>query len=230
MPAIYRIRNTVDGRVYIGQAINFKKRKARHLWELRCGRHSNYHLQRAWAKYGEATFVFEMIVGGLAPKELTAEEQRQIDAHQASDPEHGYNIAPAAGSNLGLKYSVESRQRMSRAQKGRTFTDEARRRISEALKGRKRSQQAIEKQRAAMRLVAHTPEWNAAISAAHNARSSAQPLTAFGKSQYVNDWAREYGMNPATLRNRLYRSGMTLEKALTTPSQRGFRKDLHPSA
>lgn len=116
---------------------------------------------------------------------------------------------------------------MSAAQKGRTFTEEARKRIAATLTGRKRSAAAIAKHKIAMKDVPHTPEWNAKISAAHNERHGAAPLTAFGKTQHVNDWAREYGLNAGTLRNRLRRSGMTLEQALTAPNHRGRRKDIH---
>jgi group I intron endonuclease len=226
MGAIYRIRNVVDGKVYIGQAVKFEKRKARHLWELRTGRHSNEHLQRAWLLHGEENFVFEVLADNLAREVLVAEEQRHIDAFRSADCLFGYNKSPAAGSNVGVKYSEASRLRMSAAQKGRTFTDDARRRIAQTLTGRPRSQQAIEKHRIAMKDVPHTAEWNARISAAHNQRSGALPLTAFGKTQHINDWAREYGLNAGTLRNRLKRSGMTLEQALTAPKHKGRRKDI----
>jgi group I intron endonuclease len=225
MGTIYRIRNLIDGKVYIGQAVNFEKRKYRHQWELRTGRHGNEHLQRAWLLHGEENFVFEVLADDIAREALVAEEQRHIDAFRSADCMFGYNKSPAAGSNIGVKYSEASRLRMSAAQKGRTFTEEARRRIATTLTGKKRSVAAIEKHRIAMKDVLHTSEWNAKISAAHNERNGTAPLTAFGRTQHVNDWAREYGLNAGTLRNRLKRSGMTLEKALTAPNHRGRRKD-----
>lgn len=226
MGTIYRIRNLVDGKVYIGQAINFEKRKSRHLWELRSNRHKNEHLQRAWLSHGEHNFVFEIIEDGLPKNSLIAAEQKHIDAHNSFDWLMGYNKAPAAGSNLGLKYSDASRLKMSAAQKGRTFTDEARKRISATLTGKVQSSETIAKRVAKIKGLERTPEWAARLSAAHNARSGAQPLTAFGKTQFINDWAREYGLNPATLRNRLKRAGMPLEQALTIGVHKGRRKDL----
>jgi group I intron endonuclease len=230
MGTIYRIRNLADGKVYIGQAVNFEKRKSRHLWELRSNRHKNEHLQRAWLAHGEQNFVFEILESDVPNTMLVEAEQRHIDDHSSSDWSKGYNKAPVAGSNIGLKYSEASRLKMSAAQKGRTFTDEARKRIAATLTGKVQSSETIAKRVAKIKGLERTPEWTARLSASQNARSGAQPLTAFGKTQFINDWAREYGLNPATLRNRLKRSGMPLEQALTIGSHKGRRKDLITAA
>ena len=49
---IYKITNLIDGKVYIGQTVNYNKRKKRHLSSLENGNHHNEHLQRAFDKYG----------------------------------------------------------------------------------------------------------------------------------------------------------------------------------
>jgi group I intron endonuclease len=226
MGTIYRIRNLVDGKVYVGQAVNFKKRKYRHLWELRSSRHINDHLQRAWLQYGEAQFVFEILSDDISHELLTGEEQRFLDLHKASDQAFGYNKSPAAASNLGVKYSDASRLKMSIAQKGRTFTDDARRRIAATLTGKIQSAETI-----ARRVLKNTGLKRTAATCALKrdqvlAKSGTQPLAAFGKVQHIRDWAREYGLNTGTLRNRLNRSNMPLEEALTAAPHRGKRKDL----
>ena len=38
-----------------------------------------------------------------------------------------------------------------------------------------------------------------------------------GKTQNLNAWAKEYGINVCTLRTRIYNQGWPIEKALTTP-------------
>jgi group I intron endonuclease len=223
---IYRIRNLVDGKVYIGQAVNVKKRMYRHLWELRSDRHTNTHLQRAWNARGEHSFVFEIVEDDIDVAELTQREQYHIDANRSAIQEFGYNKSPAAGSNLGVKYSAESRRKMSEAQKGRTVTDEHRRRIAQSLTGKVASPESIAKRVAKTRGQKRTDETRRRLTEAHCARNGTEPIEAFGRTQHVNDWAREYGMNAGTLRNRLKRSGMLLEDALTEPSHRGRRKDL----
>lgn len=232
MGAIYRIRNLVDGKVYVGQAVNFKKRMARHRWELRSNRHPNVHLQRAWTAHGEDRFMFEILADDIDFTELTRLEQHHIDAHRSADPQFGYNKSPAAGSNLGVKYSAESRRKMSDAQKGRTFTDDARRRIAQTLTGKVQSAETIAKRVAKTRGMKRTEETKRLIRDLHCARHGTEPLSAFGKTQHINDWAREYGINTGTLRNRLKRSGMPLEAALTAPHHKGRRKDRlgHPHA
>ncbi|WP_321913660.1 GIY-YIG nuclease family protein [Paraburkholderia sp. J11-2] len=226
MGTIYRIRNLVDGKVYIGQAVNFEKRKSRHLWELRSNRHTNEHLQRAWLLHGEANFIFEILANDVAPESLVSEEQRHIDAHQSADFRLGYNKSPAAGSNLGVKYSEASKLKISAAHKGRPKTDEQRRRISETLTGKVQSAETIAKRVSKIKGLPRTAEWSARLRDAQTRRNGTLPLTAFGKTQHINDWAKEYGINTGTLRNRLKRSGMPLEEALTAGNHKGRRKDL----
>lgn len=56
---IYRIRNTVNGKIYIGSTRNFYARKAQHLSCLRRGAHSSYLLQKEFIEMGESAFEFE---------------------------------------------------------------------------------------------------------------------------------------------------------------------------
>lgn len=59
--SIYAIVNKITGTVYIGQAVNTRKRWSRHLGALTKNKASNQHLQRAWNKYGQDNFLFEII-------------------------------------------------------------------------------------------------------------------------------------------------------------------------
>jgi group I intron endonuclease len=56
MIGIYCIENTASGRKYVGQSVEVEKRFRNHKSELKGNRHRNVHLQRAWNKYGEASF------------------------------------------------------------------------------------------------------------------------------------------------------------------------------
>lgn len=58
---IYRIRNVVNEKMYIGQSINVEKRLQTHLKELQSGEHANYILQKDFDNYKEENFVFEKI-------------------------------------------------------------------------------------------------------------------------------------------------------------------------
>ena len=46
--AIYRIRNILTGKFYIGSSIDIERRWHEHRLHLRTDRHANKHLQNAW--------------------------------------------------------------------------------------------------------------------------------------------------------------------------------------
>lgn len=58
---IYRIRNTLNEKVYVGSAVDIRKRWQGHKSHLDEGVHHCRYLQRAWLKHGEIAFVFEFI-------------------------------------------------------------------------------------------------------------------------------------------------------------------------
>lgn len=60
MIGIYRIRNTKNGKIYIGQSVNITHRWACHLYDLRNNRHANLHLQRAY-NIDPDSLVFEIV-------------------------------------------------------------------------------------------------------------------------------------------------------------------------
>lgn len=58
---IYRIVNTVTGETYVGSTNNWLTRKAQHLTALRSGEHCNEKLQESFRRYGEASFLIEVL-------------------------------------------------------------------------------------------------------------------------------------------------------------------------
>lgn len=59
---IYEIRNIQNNKVYIGQTWVPENRQRRHFSDLRNQRHDNPHLQKAFIKYGEENFVFNILL------------------------------------------------------------------------------------------------------------------------------------------------------------------------
>lgn len=132
---VYQIRNTLDGKVYIGSSVNLDKRLPEHRRKLTSGRHSSPHLQSAWDKYGASNFVFEKLLV-CSDKDILFYEQRMIDGYEAMNPERGYNKRLVAKSNAGMKHSEETKRRVSEGMKGRVFSDDTRAKISAAKLGR----------------------------------------------------------------------------------------------
>lgn len=102
---VYEIRNKFNNKRYIGSTImSFTKRLEHHRCLLRNGTHKNTHLQRAWNKYGEDNFVFNILE--VVDKCCTLEvEQQYLDAC-----EDCYNINPLASGTPNMsKETVEKR-------------------------------------------------------------------------------------------------------------------------
>lgn len=138
MPAVYRIRNTTNGLVYIGSAVDPKSRWRTHRCALRKGTHDNSYLQRAWNSHGESAFVFE-VLEEVSADMLLAREAEVIAAAGALRRGIGYNLCAVGRSQLGLKHTPESRQKMSEARKGQRKSPEHQASINAALRGRRLS-------------------------------------------------------------------------------------------
>ena len=124
---IYRIRNTVNDMVYIGQSKNLDKRIREHRQDLRRGDHANEHLQNAWNLYGEQSFEFSVVAYISDLGCLDSAEAGWFYLTRCCDRRHGYNVAAVPSSPMrGRSHSPSSRARLSAALKGRKrkFTPE----------------------------------------------------------------------------------------------------------
>lgn len=123
---IYKIVNLTDGKIYIGSCKSFKKRAYQHCSRLKRRVHANNHLQNAWNKWGEESFLFEVVEVIEGNKESrTLREQELIDKQlEADNWQRCYNIK---------KKTVSSdRKYWSRTQDG--FSEEHKKNLSKALK------------------------------------------------------------------------------------------------
>ena len=132
---IYQIINISNDKRYIGSAVDLKKRKREHFQQLKKNTHSNRYLKNAYNKYGVDNFKFEVLLY-CSKEDLIFYEQRAINAY---DFKTLYNIAPTAGSALGVKHTDEVNIAKSKRQKGRIVTEETRLKISIGHKGKKLS-------------------------------------------------------------------------------------------
>lgn len=94
MMFIYKITNSVNGKIYIGKTTkaNIKVRWAQHVWEA--GRDKRWPLQSAIRKYGVSNFTIETICEVGAESELNDRERFYIAQYRSTDPEVGYNLTP----------------------------------------------------------------------------------------------------------------------------------------
>jgi len=100
---IYFIRNIINGRLYVGSTVRFKKRSHDHIASLKTNRHSNKYLQNDFNKCGEEAFIFEVIEVVEEKSQLLIREQYYIDQFYDSQ-DQCYNFRKlACDSRAGKK-------------------------------------------------------------------------------------------------------------------------------
>ena len=150
---IYRIRNKLDDKRYVGSINDFEKGWIIRQQALRRGDFYNIHLQRAWNKYGEENFVFEIEEEVEDTNALLSHEQIHLDDGFAKGIL--YNIARKAGGgdlgeesrakirkgHMGIPLSAEHKVTLSKVHTGKKLTTEHKKNISIALTGREVSEE-----------------------------------------------------------------------------------------
>lgn len=179
---VYAIMNCVNGQVYIGSAMDIKRRWVVHVNRLRAETyttHTSPILWSAWKKYGESSFDFFVLEEVPDRLWLMVREQLWLNDVQPWKRENGYNILPTAESRLGHIASEETRRKSSvattRAKLGKPLSQEHCEAISRGHIGKPWT----DKQREADRSRAYiTEDWRAA----NSVRTSGENNPFFGKT------------------------------------------------
>ena len=91
---IYKIKCLKNGKVYIGQSVNIKKRLIEHIRELEKGTHDNQKMQSSYNKYGGNSFTFEVLEVVDDKKHLTSREKYWASEFDSFSNEKGFNLCP----------------------------------------------------------------------------------------------------------------------------------------
>lgn len=128
---IYKILNTCNGKVYIGQTTqSLKDRIAQHKCDSNRNRSSALHC--AIRKYGFECFEVEQIDHAHSREELNNKERYWIDYYNSISP-NGYNLT--TGGDGAFEPSEETRKKMSTSHKGVKFSKERCEKQSEQRRG-----------------------------------------------------------------------------------------------
>lgn len=109
---IYKITNSINGKIYIGQSVNIEKRKQCHK-----GAYNNSCISKAIRKYGFDNFKYEIVV--VCPKQyLNMFETLYIKQLNTVVPS-GYNVQLGGALNsTGVICTEETKQKISKTKKG----------------------------------------------------------------------------------------------------------------
>lgn len=121
---IYKIRNVLNNKCYVGSTCNFKKRVNQHLHNLRQNKHHSIKLQNAWNKYGESSFVFEIIENEKIDNIDDQYKTEQYYIESLNTYNAGYNMSESSYSpGSSIVWTNQMRKNMgekiSRTHKGK---------------------------------------------------------------------------------------------------------------
>lgn len=130
---IYKIENKINHKIYIGQSNDIETRWTHHKWELNNHKHSNNHLQKAWDKFGEENFIFEIVE--LCDETIIDEkEQEYIKKFCSLSSQNGYNLD--SGGNFNKHHAKETKEKISQKHIGKIISKETKTKISQNRKGK----------------------------------------------------------------------------------------------
>ena len=120
---IYCINNLVNGKKYIGQSVDIKKRWYEHRRTLKLNQHENIFLQRAWNKYGEDNFQFNILTT-CGFERLNELEIYFVELFHTSNRNYGYNMTNGGDGCIGYKHTEKTKRYISEIQKGKKYSEE----------------------------------------------------------------------------------------------------------
>lgn len=169
MQGIYAIRHIESARTYVGSSVNIERRWRQHKSAFNRGDHPAAYLAHAFLKYGASAFEFSVLE--------ECENLTERENHWMALLKPAFNVAPVAGSVLGIKRTEETRMKMADAQRGikrdcssrigLKLSEAHRSALSLAKKGKALSAEHKAKIAAAMKGKIRTPQHRAALSLAH---------------------------------------------------------------
>jgi group I intron endonuclease len=130
---IYTITNIANNKIYVGCSKNIKARILNHKSFLKKNKHTNVHIQHAWNKYGENSFIFE-ILEECEEKYLYSQEHYWCNILNVHNKKYGYNILGTTPTRNCI-FSIETRLKMSISRKGLIRSKEHCKNISIGKKG-----------------------------------------------------------------------------------------------
>lgn len=155
---IYKIRNCIDRRIYVGQSVDIENRFSCHKSEaLKTKR--NHPLYNAMRKYGIDNFEFIILEKVDNVLLLDSREQYWMDHYISYERDSGYNLSRDSSVNRGYKTSLEHKKKCSERQKRLCKNPAYIKNISDKLKIKNLDKEWQNKIRTKQKLVLQKPEY-----------------------------------------------------------------------
>ena len=156
MRYLYKITNTMNNKIYIGQTVNPSQRWWQHR-NAASKNHPSMIIARAIKKYGNNAFDFEIIAQCQTLDDANFMEEHLIQQYDSRNPEKGYNIRPG-GNNSPI--TEITRQKISVTMLNRTPEEKKSiySLVSDKLTGHEVSMET--KQKISEALIGHPPPTN----------------------------------------------------------------------
>jgi len=134
---------------YYGYSLNFEGRKAGHIKCAKKGQKGLFY--NAIRKYCSENFKWDIIEeyekeNKIEIKKILCEREIfWIEKDKTYLPEFGYNMTKGGDGRVGVPHSKETKEKLSRARKGKKLSKETKKRMSESAKGKKMSEEQKQK-------------------------------------------------------------------------------------
>lgn len=129
---IYKAKNLINEKCYIGFDSCWPKRKNKHLY---CN--TNYIFHNAIQKYGKDAFVWEILYQSKERDHtLKVMEEffiKENNSHYLNG--HGYNMTYGGNGTFGYIHSLETKEKIGNSWKGKKHSEETKKKLSENMIG-----------------------------------------------------------------------------------------------
>lgn len=136
---VYKITNTVNGKLYIGKAENVTERWQKHVSHARTMR--GFILHNAIRKYGEKNFEVSIMEECKTDEEASEREIFWVAVYKTNIYRHGsefgYNMTDGGEGMTGHHHSDDTKRKMSEASKGKPKSESHKKQLSIAHVGMK---------------------------------------------------------------------------------------------
>lgn len=137
MGCVYKVTNKRNNKIYIGKTIySLEHRRSRHFSDAKLKRTSTY-FHSALRKYDDNDFEWSILIESNSDDFLKKKEIDYIKTYQSDNREYGYNLTKGGDGSAGYCPSKETREKVSKIQKGLKRSKITRKRLSESKKGDK---------------------------------------------------------------------------------------------